>query len=68
MRTNDVKERLARGETAVGTMVFAPGLYTKLPYDIMRDFEHAGLWVTFPLALVVPVWVIRRRSRGRAAV
>jgi tripartite-type tricarboxylate transporter receptor subunit TctC len=39
---------------SVGTMVFAPALYTKLPYDILRDFEHVGLWVTFPLALVVP--------------
>jgi tripartite-type tricarboxylate transporter receptor subunit TctC len=39
---------------SVGTMVFAPALYTKLPYDVLRDFEHIGLWVTFPLALVVP--------------
>jgi tripartite-type tricarboxylate transporter receptor subunit TctC len=39
---------------SVGTMVFAPALYTKLPYDVLRDFEHVGLWVTFPLALVVP--------------
>ena len=39
---------------SVGTMVFAPGLYSKLPYDVMRDLEHVGLWVTFPLALVVP--------------
>ena len=39
---------------SVGTMVFAPALYTKLPYDVMRDFEHIGLLVTFPLALVVP--------------
>jgi tripartite-type tricarboxylate transporter receptor subunit TctC len=39
---------------SVGTMVFAPALYPKLTYDVMRDFEHVGLWVTFPLALVVP--------------
>lgn len=39
---------------SVGTMVFAPATYTNLPYDVMRDFEHIGLWVTFPLALVVP--------------
>src|SRR3954470_24364795 len=39
---------------SVGTMVFAPALYTKLSYDVLRDFEHVGLWVTFPLALVVP--------------
>ena len=39
---------------SVGTMVFAPGTYSKLPYDVMRDFEHISLWVTFPLALVVP--------------
>src|SRR5688572_30210827 len=39
---------------SVGTMVFAPATYAKLPYDVMRDFEHIALWVTFPLALVVP--------------
>lgn len=39
---------------SVGTMVFAPATYAKLPYDVLRDFEHIGLWVTFPLALVVP--------------
>ena len=39
---------------SVGTMVFAPALYPRLPYDVMRDFEHVGLWATFPLALVVP--------------
>jgi tripartite-type tricarboxylate transporter receptor subunit TctC len=39
---------------SVGTMVFAPATYAKLPYDVMRDLEHVGLWVTFPLALVVP--------------
>jgi tripartite-type tricarboxylate transporter receptor subunit TctC len=35
-------------------MVFAPALYTNLSYDVLRDFEHVGLLVTFPLALVVP--------------
>ena len=39
---------------SVGTMEFAPATYSKLPYDALRDFEHVGLWVTFPLALVVP--------------
>ena len=39
---------------SVGTMVFAPALYTKVPYDVLRDFEHVGLFATFPLALVVP--------------
>jgi tripartite-type tricarboxylate transporter receptor subunit TctC len=39
---------------SVGTMVFAPATYAKVPYDVMRDFEHIGLWATFPLALVVP--------------
>ena len=39
---------------SVGTMVFAPAMYSNLPYDVLRDFEHVGLWVTFPLALVVP--------------
>jgi len=39
---------------SVGTMVFAPALYTNVAYDALRDFEHIGLFVTFPLALVVP--------------
>lgn len=39
---------------SVGTMVFAPALYSNLSYDVLRDFEHIGLFVTFPLALVVP--------------
>src|SRR5688572_17371440 len=39
---------------SVGTMVFAPALYPNLSYDVLRDFEHVGLFVTFPLALIVP--------------
>jgi tripartite-type tricarboxylate transporter receptor subunit TctC len=38
---------------SVATMVFAPALHRKLSYDPLKDFEHVGLWVTFPLALVV---------------
>jgi tripartite-type tricarboxylate transporter receptor subunit TctC len=38
---------------SIATMVIAKSLYARLPYDPMRDFEHIGLWVTFPLALVV---------------
>jgi tripartite-type tricarboxylate transporter receptor subunit TctC len=38
---------------AISTMAIAPALYAKLPYDPMKDFEHAGLWVTFPLVLIV---------------
>ena len=39
---------------AISTMAIAPALYAKLPYDPVSDFAHAGLWVTFPLALIVP--------------
>ena len=39
---------------SVATMVIARALHARLPYEPMRDFEHIGLWVTFPLALVVP--------------
>ena len=39
---------------SVGTMVFARSLYSNLAYDSLRDFEHLGLFVTFPLVLVVP--------------
>jgi tripartite-type tricarboxylate transporter receptor subunit TctC len=38
---------------AISTMAIAPALYPKLPYDPRRDFVHAGLWVTFPLVLIV---------------
>jgi len=39
---------------SIATMAIAPALYAKLPYDPMKDFVHAGLWVTFPLTLIVP--------------
>jgi tripartite-type tricarboxylate transporter receptor subunit TctC len=35
-------------------MVFAKALHSHLAYEPMTDFEHIGLWVTFPLALMVP--------------
>lgn len=38
---------------SIATMVVAPALYAKPPYDPLQDFAHIGLWVTFPLALVV---------------
>ena len=38
---------------AISTMAIAPALFAKLPYDPQRDYAHAGLWVTFPLALIV---------------
>lgn len=40
---------------SISTMAMAKAMYIKLPYDPLQDFEHVGLWVTFPLALVVPV-------------
>jgi tripartite-type tricarboxylate transporter receptor subunit TctC len=39
---------------SIATMAIAKAMYANLPYDAMRDFEHIGLWVTFPLTLVVP--------------
>ena len=39
---------------AISTMAIAPALYAKLPYNPLHDYAHAGLWVTFPLALIVP--------------
>ncbi len=39
---------------AISTMAIAPALYAKLPYNALNDFAHAGLWVTFPLAMIVP--------------
>jgi tripartite-type tricarboxylate transporter receptor subunit TctC len=39
---------------SIATMAMAPALYTKLPFDPLHDFAHVGLWVTFPLAMIVP--------------
>ena len=39
---------------AISNLAIAPAVYPKLPYDPVRDFAHAGLWVTFPLVLIVP--------------
>lgn len=39
---------------SIATMVIAKAMYAKLPYEPLQDFEHVNLWVTFPLALVVP--------------
>jgi tripartite-type tricarboxylate transporter receptor subunit TctC len=38
---------------SISNIAIAPGIYPKLPYDPLRDFTHVGLWVTFPLVLVV---------------
>ncbi len=40
---------------SIATMAMATAMYKNLPYDPLRDFEHIGLWVAFPLALVAPV-------------
>lgn len=39
---------------SIATMVIAKAMYAKLPYEPLKDFEHINLWVTFPLAMVVP--------------
>ena len=39
---------------SIATIGVAKAMYPNLPYDPQRDFEPVGLWVTFPLALVVP--------------
>ena len=38
---------------SIANMTVAPAMYTKPPYDPVQDFSHIGLWVTFPLVLVV---------------
>ena len=38
---------------SIATMAIVPAMVEKLPYEPMRDFAHVGLWVTFPLVLVV---------------
>lgn len=38
----------------IGPNAIAATLYSKLPYDPMKDFEHVTLMVTFPLVAVVP--------------
>lgn len=39
---------------SISTMAIAPTLYARLPFDPLNDFAHVGLWVTFPLAMIVP--------------
>jgi len=39
---------------SIATIGVAKAMYPQLPYDPLNDFEAIGLWVTFPLALVVP--------------
>jgi tripartite-type tricarboxylate transporter receptor subunit TctC len=38
---------------ASGAMAFNPGLYAKLPYDPLRDFEPVTMLGSFPLVLAV---------------
>ena len=49
---------------AISTMAIAPALYAKLPYNALNDFAHAGLWVTFPLAMIVPAGSPMRDLKG----
>ncbi len=49
---------------AISTMAIAPALYPKMPYHALNDFAHAGLWVTFPLAMIVPAGSPIRDLRG----
>ena len=37
---------------SAGPLVVNPFIYTKLPYDTLRDFTHIGNMVNFPLLLV----------------
>ena len=39
---------------SISTMTIAPTLYARLPFDPLNDFAHVGLWMTFPLAMIVP--------------
>jgi tripartite-type tricarboxylate transporter receptor subunit TctC len=39
---------------SISNISIAPALYPKLSYDPVNDFSHIGLWVTFPLAMIVP--------------
>lgn len=39
---------------SIATIGVAKAMYPSLGYDPLNDFEAVGLWVTFPLALVVP--------------
>lgn len=36
-----------------GTMVIAPSVYSKLPYDPLKSFTHVGITAAYPLVLVV---------------
>jgi tripartite-type tricarboxylate transporter receptor subunit TctC len=55
--TENVAKSPADGYTlligASGAMVFNPGLYTKLPYDSVKDFAPVSMIGSFPLVLTV---------------
>lgn len=55
--TENVAKSPADGYTlligASGAMVFNPGLYTKLPYDPVKDFAPVSMVGSFPLVLTV---------------
>lgn len=36
-----------------GTMVIAPSVYSKLPYNPLKSFAHVGIMAAYPLLLVV---------------
>ena len=38
---------------SIATMAVAPAMHEKMPYQPLRDLAPVGLWVTFPLVLVV---------------
>jgi len=38
----------------IGGSAIAATLYSKLPYDPYKDFEHVSVMVTFPLVIIVP--------------
>jgi 2-keto-3-deoxy-L-rhamnonate aldolase RhmA len=68
MRDNDVKARLARGETAIGTMVFeffVPGLPRLLAHTgadfVIYDMEHGGVSIEM-------LRVLAAASRGPSPV
>ncbi len=54
-------------EATMTTHGIGPNLYTKLPYDVVKDFEAVAMMVRIPLVMFVNAWVAAGNVRDLVA-